>query len=250
MAMRSNAVPRADGRGESSARAPEPHPSAWAPVAVFAVACAGVPWAAPFAAALPFFWHRYRGQTDGAVRRSVYLRWVLSTLVVAAAAVGLMGARAVHTVPLGSDTVASVRAWLAGDGGAPPGILWMLAVTAVFALAASVARGMLAWLVVATVTLQASTAAATVYSRAENLVVATPAALPLWTVAWLAGMAIVLGRVSGPRPQSTPAPSTAGDTGRRGAVTGLGAGLIVLALVLRLVLASLITTLARRVTIL
>ncbi len=246
MSMPTHTMPHAAAPRESNSESAEPHPSAWAAVLVFAVACAGIPWVGPVAAALPLFWQRYRRRAGAAMGRSVSVRWVFWTLVAATAAIGLVGARAVRTIPMGVDGAASIRSWLHGAGSASPGIVWMLVVSAIFVLVARVARGAVAWLVAAVVVLQASAAAATVYARAENLIAATPAALPLWTVAWLAGMAVVMGdaarRSDRGRAKDPSAPWS-------GLARWLGPGLLALAIVLRLALASLITAFARRVTL-
>jgi hypothetical protein len=214
------------------------HSSVWAGALVFVVAWLGVPWMVPVAAILPLAWHRFRGDTRALDGNAVWLRWLLSVLIGAICALGLVGGTATRSVPMAPDATASTLAWLGGHGDATPSFVWMLAATAVFAAGIMLTRGFLAWVVLAFVAAQASVCAHVVYARATNLVAATPVALPPWTLAWLAGMALVLGTTSG---------GTAWPFRRSIRGWWLGPALLLLAFVLRLSTAPAIAAFAAHV---
>ncbi len=215
------------------------HSSVWAGAAVFVVAWLGVPWMVPVAAILPLAWHRFRGDTRALDGNAVWLRWLLSVLIGAICGLGLVGGPATRSVPMAPDTTASTLAWLGGHGDAIPSFFWMLGATGVFAAGIMVTRGFLAWVVLAVVAAQTSVSAHVVYTHATNLVTATPVALPPWTLAWLAGMALVLGTAAG---------GTAWPFRRSIRGWWLGPALLLLALVLRLSMAPAIAAYAAHVT--
>jgi hypothetical protein len=161
-------------------------------------------------------------------------------LLVGVTSIGLAGDHAVRSIPFGAASEHAARAWLEHAGSAPPGLWMMLLAGAVFVVATGATRGILGCLVLAGVTLRVAIFASAIYREATNLVTATAAAFPLWTVAWLAGMVVLFAPLAGGI-----GPLKAGN-GRR--TLALGAGLLALALVLRLAAAPLYADLAAHLT--
>jgi hypothetical protein len=222
------------------------HPGWWTALAVFATGWAGVPYALPLAAAAPWVVLRSRGRS---IATTASLRWLLAVVATGVAVVGMVGARAHRTIPFGVHSADAARDWLDGSGSAVPGVGVMAAVLAAFVVATVATRGVLGCVVLAGAALTVSASASAVYARSLNVFEASLVAFPVWSLAWIAGMALWLGplarwgeeRVWRLRFDAPP------RAARRD--LALGAALVALALVLRLLLASPLTALARRVTI-
>jgi hypothetical protein len=217
------------------------HVTGWTTAAVLAVMWAGVPWAAPLAATAPLAWVLRRERSRP--RTPLVTRWVGAVGIAGAVCIGLIGARAVRTVPFGPAASDDTRGWLEGAGAAPPAIWAMLAASAGFAVATVTTRGLLGCVVLSGVVLWAAATAGAVYARCSNLFEATVVALPVWTLLWVAGMALALGPLSAWSPSrrvgGAPFP-------RR--VLLVATALVAAALLVRLLAAPMYTELARRMT--
>ena len=240
-----NALPRAgdDALPTAESSHADGRVTGWTAVALLGVMWVGVPWAAPLAAAAPLVWILRRGRLP--LRTPLVARWVATVWIVGVASVGLIGARAVRTVPFGPIGYDHARRWLEGAATAPPGIWAMLAASAGLAIAAATTRGLLGCVALAGVALWTAVNAAAVYARCNNLFEATVVALPAWTLFWAAGTTIALAPLSAWSPWRRP--STSATLPRRELL--LAAALVAAAVLVRLGAAQWYTDLARQVTV-
>lgn len=207
----------------------------WTFAALLACQGAGVPWAAPVAAAAPWILHvRAR---EGAAPAPVSWRWVATVFLTGLAMAGLGGERALRAVPAGAWVVNATRAWLDGTAGAFPSPALLAASVAACAAAAIPARGIAGAVVMAQLLLGAAVSAAAVYSRAFNLVEATVVAVAPWTLGAIAGCVLLM-----------PALRARGETKARRMVLA-GAIVVAAALLLRLAAAPVFTRIARELTL-
>jgi hypothetical protein len=213
----------------------------WTTAALLAVMWTGVPWAAPLGAAAPLVVglrkNRFRLET------SLVTRWVATVWVGAVVLIGLIGPRAVRTVPFGAAEVDHALGWLNGGGSAPPGVLTMLGASAGFVVAAAATRGVLGCVALAGIVLQTAVTAGVVFAHSTNVIEATVVALPVWTLLWVAGMTVILGPLSAWKFGSKPAVRPP----RRALL--VATALVAAAILLRLGAAPLYTDLAQRLTV-
>lgn len=239
--------PLRDATGENALPATGPshadgRVTGWTTAAMLAVMWAGVPWAAPLAAAAPLAWALRRERVP--LRASLVTRWVATVWIVGVVCIGLIGARAVRTVPFGPAGSGDARAWMEGAGEAPPGIWVMLAASAGVAIAAATTRGLLGSVALAGVVLWTAVTAGAVYVRCNNLFEATVVALPAWMLLWVAGLTIALAPLSAWGP---PRRRDAGSAFPRRELL-VAAALVAMAVLVRLGAAAFYTELARRLT--
>jgi len=215
----------------------------WTTVALLGVMWAGVPWTAPLAAAAPLVWILRRGRLQ--LRTPLVARWVATVWIVGVVCIGLIGARAVRTVPFGPMGSDHARRWLEGAGAPTPGIWAMLAASAGLAIAAAMTRGLLGCVALAGLVLWTAVAAGAVYARCNNLFEATVVALPAWTLLWAAGTTLALAPLSAWSPWRRRSANAA--LPRRELL--LAAALIAAAVLVRLGAAPWYTDLARQLTV-
>jgi len=215
----------------------------WTSAALFGVMWAGVPWAAPLAAAAPLAFVLRRG--DVRLRTSLVTRWVATVWALGVVCIGLMGARAVRTVPFGLVGSDHARGWLDGAGATPTGPWAMLAASAGFAIAAATTRGLLGCVALAAIVLWTGVTAGVVYARSNNVFEATAVALPLWTLLWVAGLTVALAPLSALSPSRR---RSEGDVLPRRTLL-VAAALVAAAVLVRLAAAPLYTELAQRLTV-
>ncbi len=169
----------------------EAHPGWWTVLAILPTAWIGIPMALPLAAAAPWILFR-RNQSASAARLTPATRWALATFLAGGAMFGLAGERAIGSVPWGHAAASAMGAWIDGSAGAVPSWLTMALWSGLFLIAASVARGWAASLVLAHALLVCAVHASVVLAHSANIFRAGLVALPVWSMLLLAGMTILM----------------------------------------------------------
>jgi hypothetical protein len=234
---------------------PAPNPDAarddrnvvmWAAVALIVTLWIGIPWTASAAAAAPLA--LYLRDPRRGLRASLLSRWVVTVFLVGLAMAGLGTVRALRAIPTGPWAFAATRNWLDGTGSVAPSAVILCAQVLVFAAAAVATRGLAGVWVLSELVLNAAVAASVVYGRSFNAFEATAVAAAPWTIAAVAGCSVLLSPLRSWRPGRTRTNPVDGSRDvRRSAV--IGATLIGLAVVLRLVAAGAFTRIARHLTV-
>jgi hypothetical protein len=112
--------------------------------------------------------------------------------VTAVAVLCLAGARAVRTIPFGTEAATAARAWLDGSGDAVPSWVAIVVWTALFVVGAVSTRGIVGCLVLASALLVSAVHAGVIFAQSSNVLYASLVALPLWSLCWLFGMVLLL----------------------------------------------------------
>lgn len=221
------------------------HPGWWTVLAVLVAAWLGVPWTLPVAAAVPWLFFRRRNRTD---RLAPTLRWALAVGAAGLAIVALASHRAIRTIPAGPETATAVHTWLAGNGDAPPSLASMAVWAALFAAGTVASRGMVGGVVLANALLVSAVQAGTILAQSSNVFHACWIAFPVWSLLLLGGMALLIEPVAGwseARVWRIRRGDAAVFSKRRWIV---GLAMIAAGFATRILLAPVITDLARRVT--
>jgi hypothetical protein len=222
------------------------HPGWWTALATLATAWLGVPWALPVAAAVPWLLFRRR---HPAHRIMPALRWALAGWVTGVALLCLAHGRAVRTIPFGAEAATGVRAWMDGSGDAVPSLVAIVVWTALFAVGAASTRGVVGCLVLANALLVSAVHASAILAQSSNVLYASLVALPVWSLCWLFGMVVLLEPLAAwgeARLLRIRRDERRVFSRRRWVV---GVGLVVAALLTRLLAAPLSTDLVRRITL-
>lgn len=240
--MITRARPESSPVAEESASA---HPGWWTALATLGFAWLGVPWALPIAVAVP--WLLFR--RHHANRLVPALRWAAAGWVTAVAVLCLAGARAVRTIPFGTDAATAAGAWLDGSGDAVPSWVAIVVWTALFVVGAVSTRGVVGCLVLASALLVSAVHAGAIFAQSSNVLHASLVALPLWSLCWLFGMVLLLEPLSawGDARLLRIRRDGAPQFSRRRWVFGMA--LILAAVAARFVAAPLFTDLVRRLTL-
>jgi len=177
------------------------------------------------------------------------LRWAATLLLTILIATAFLPGQTRESVLGGTGMDAHVRSWLQGTEGPAWGLLWLAVVPLVVAAATLVSDGVAGWLLYAVLASQLAIHASVVYERGTNLVLATLVALSPWQWALMAGLFLLIAplrqrsfvRFLGDAPAVDPE-----KTRRRLMIAG---ALFALALLLRLALSGLYTTLVGHWTV-
>jgi hypothetical protein len=113
-------------------------------------------------------------------------------------------------------------------------------------LAAAASRGVLGCVVLAEILLRAAVIAAVVLARSRNVFEGAVVAFPVWTLAWVAGLVVMLAPLSAWGARFPPRPLR--DSGFPHRPLLIGAGLVAAAVLLRLAAAAPYADLAQRLT--
>jgi hypothetical protein len=222
------------------------HPGWWTALATLAVAWLGVPWTLPIAVAVPWILFRRGSQSN---RLGPTLRWASAGWVTAVAVLCLAGARAVGTIPFGTEGASAARTWLEGSGGAVPSWVAIVVWTALFVVGAVSTRGLVGCLILASAILVSAVHASVIFAQSSNVLYASLVALPPWSLCWVLGMVLLLEPLSawGDRHLLRIRRDDAPRFSRGRWV--FGAGLVAAAVAARLLAAPFFSDLVRRVTL-
>jgi hypothetical protein len=188
------------------------------------------------------------GQTSAVT--GAFWRWALTVFLTILISAAFVRDRMLASFPFSSGTAESLELALAGLGGAPAGILYVVAGMAAFVAASAVSLGIAACVLMAVALGMAATEAAVVFTHGDNVLLAALVALPPWQWAVLGAAALAF------------APSALAGGSR---LYGIGesaldpvwlkrramiaSGLFILAVLLRLVLAGPYLSLVRHCTV-
>lgn len=210
------------------------HVTAWAAGALALALFTGIPALASVFAALPLTIRSLRNGPPPTT--ALVVRWAAMVLFLGTAVTAMSSTRAAGAVATGRWAQRAVQNWISGSGAPVPPVLEMVIVSLLLLVAVWLRRGVAIPIVLAEAILCAGVAAATFYRHAINIFSATVLALPVWTLAWIAGACVLMGTQA-----------LANDEARRRAWI-VGGSLLAAAVLLRLFTAPLFSQLLPRLT--
>lgn len=223
----------------------------WTLVAGAAAAAIGLWWISPIVASAPILYvmSRSRPRPDATATRRLTLRWTVALLLTIMVASAFLPDRTLASVPFGPGVQASVGEWMAGLRGPAESVWWLAAAAVVYVALALASAGVVGWLALAVFVGMAAIHAAFVYEHGHNLLQVTLVALSPWQWAFLGGAVLLAAPLANFSRSRIFGRSGAGPTAVERRQALIGAGLLVVAILLRAALAGPYTWLVQRWTV-
>ncbi len=224
----------------------------WTGLAVVISTVLGLWWISPVICAAPLVHAVYRcGPGADLPRvRTLTIRWAIVMLVATLLMSAFVPGRVAGSVLFGKGAAITAESWLAGQGGPMWGLGWLAIMPVVLGAVTALSAGILGVALLSVLLADAAVSAALIYTHSTNLFPATLIALSPWQWAFLAGAVMAVpplagfSLANGYRRSGIPFDPVAA----RRELLWAGA-LFVLAIVLRIALSPLYTTLASRWTL-
>jgi len=119
--------------------------------------------------------------------RTMVLRWGVAVFLVTLTASAFIPERAVSSVFHGDEIARTTELWLSGQGSHPWGIWAMVVLPLAFAAITGASGGLLGWLMLSVLLGNAAIVAATLFAHGHNIVQVAVIALAPWQWAFFAG---------------------------------------------------------------
>ena len=224
----------------------------WTGLAAVVSAVLGLWWISPVICAAPLVHAVYRRgpRADLPTVRAMTIRWALVLMVTTMLVSAFVPGRVAGSVLFGKGAEITAQSWLAGQGGPMWGLGWLAIMPVLLGAVTALSAGILGVALLSIFVADAAVSAAVIYAHSTNLFSATVIALSPWQWAFLAGAVMAVpplagfSLANGYRRSGIPFDPVAA----RRELLWAGA-LFALALVLRVALSPLYTTLASRWTL-